>query len=115
IAYTYTNSEGQTTPGYPDFVVFRREGKHIIIDVLEPHHTGGADSLAKVKGLGRFAEQHGDKFGRIEWIKIEGSQIKRLNVNSAQHGAKVLATDVDSAIESLFEEHGSTEAAPAAG
>jgi type III restriction enzyme len=113
IAYTYTNSEGQTAPGYPDFVVFRREGKHVAVDLLEPHHTGSADSLVKVKGLCRFAEQHGDKFGRIEWIKIEGSQIKRLNVNSAQVRASVLATNVDSAIDSLFGAHGTSEAAPA--
>jgi len=114
IAHTYTNSDGQTAPGYPDFVVFRREGKHLVVDLLEPHHTGNADSLAKMKGLCRFAEQYGDKFGRIEWIKIEGSQIKRLNVNSAQARAKVLATNVDSAIDSLFDAHGTSEAAPTA-
>jgi hypothetical protein len=50
IAYIYTNSEGLTAPGYPDFVVFRREGKHIMVDLLEPHHTGSADSLAKGEG-----------------------------------------------------------------
>lgn len=110
IAYTYIDSSGQTTPGYPDFVVFRKEGVHNVIDLLEPHHTGSADSLAKVKGLCRFAELHGSQFGRIEWIKIEGSQIKRLNVNSTQIRAKVLATNVDSAIDSLFDAHGSTEA-----
>lgn len=115
IAYTYTNSEGQTAPGYPDLVVFRREGKHVVVDLLEPHHTGNADSLTKVKGLCRFAEQHGDKFGRIEWIKIEGSQIKRLNVNSAQVRANVQATNVDSAIDTLFDVYGTTETAPATG
>ena len=47
IAYTYTNSLGQTTPGYPDFVVFRREGKHILVDLLEPHHTGFSDCWQK--------------------------------------------------------------------
>jgi len=112
IACTYTNSEGQVAPGYPDFVVFRREGKHVIVDLLEPHHTGSADSLAKAKGLCRFAELHGERFGHIEWIKLEGSQIKRLNVNSAQVRAKVLATNVDGAIDSLFEAYGTTEAAP---
>jgi type III restriction enzyme len=115
IAYTYTNSGGQTAPGYPDFVVFRREGKNIVVDLLEPHHSGNADSLAKLKGLCRFAEQHDDKFGRIEWIKIEGSQIQRLNASSAKVRDHVLATNVDSAIDSLFEAHGTTEAAPTTG
>jgi type III restriction enzyme len=113
IAYIYTSSEGQTVPGYPDFVVFRRDGKHIVVDLLEPHHTGSADTLVKVKGLCRFADQHGDKFGRIEWIKIEGQQISRLNVNSQNVRAKVVATNVDSAIDSLFSAFGTSEAAPA--
>ena len=113
IAYTYTNSEGQTAPGYPDFVVFRREDKHVVVDLLEPHSTTSADSLAKVKGLCNFAEQHGEMFGRIEWIKIEGSQIMRLNVNSPQIRVKVLATNVDGAIDSLFDTYGSTESLPA--
>jgi len=112
IAYTYTNSEGQTAPGYPDFVVFRTEGKHIVADLLEPHHPGNADSLVKAKGLCRFAEQHGDKFGRIEWIKIEGSQIKRLRLDSQQVRAQVLATNVDNAIDTLFDTYGTSETAP---
>jgi len=113
IAYTYINPEGQTAPGYPDFVVFRSEGKHILTDLLEPHHPGNADSLAKAKGLCKFAEQYGDKFGRIEWIKIEGSQIKRLRLDSQQVRAQVLATNVDSAIDTLFVAYGTTEAASA--
>ena len=112
IAYTYTNSEGQTTPGYPDFVVFRREGQHIIVDLLEPHHTGSADSLMKVHGLCKFAEEHGDKFGRIEWIKIEGSQIKRLNLNSRRVRAEVLKTKVDGAMDTLFNVQGTAATAP---
>lgn len=102
IANTYTNSEGQTAPGYSDFVVFRNEGQHIIVDLPEPHHTGFANSLAKAHGLCKFAEKHGDKFGRIEWIKIEDSPIKRLNLNSRQVRAEVLRTNVEGAIDTLF-------------
>ncbi|MCH7914769.1 MAG: hypothetical protein IH856_17350 [Deltaproteobacteria bacterium] len=75
IAYTYTNTDGQTAPGYPDFVIFRKEGKHIRVDLLEPHNSEFADSFDKAHGLCKFAEDHGEKLGRIEWIKIEGSQI----------------------------------------
>jgi hypothetical protein len=32
------------------------------------------------------AEAHGDQFGRIEWIIVEGSQIKRLNLPSRRLG-----------------------------
>jgi type III restriction enzyme len=112
IAYTYTNSQGQTAPGYPDFVVFRKEEKHIVVDLLEPHHTAFSDSLVKSHGLCKFAEEHGDKFGRIEWIKIEGSQIKRLNLNSPKVRAEVLRTKAEGAIDSLFEAFGTSEAVP---
>jgi type III restriction enzyme len=104
---------GQTAPGYPDFVVFRKEGNHLVVDLLEPHDTGLADSLAKAKGLCKFAEEHGDKFGRIEWIKIAGSQIKRLNLNSQHVRECVLATNVDGALDTLFNTLGTAENMPA--
>lgn len=43
IAYVYANSEGRIVPSYPDFVVFRKEGKHHVVDLLEPHNTGWSD------------------------------------------------------------------------
>jgi type III restriction enzyme len=113
VAYTYTDSEGKTVPGYPDFVVFRTEGKNIVVDLLEPHSPKFSDSLAKAHGLCKFADEHGGKFGRIEWIKIEGSQIKRLNLNSTKVRAAVIATKIDGAIDTLFDAFGTLNASPA--
>jgi type III restriction enzyme len=112
IAYIYSDAEGRTSPGYPDFVVFRKTGEHIVVDLLEPHDTSKADSLAKAQGLAKFAEAHGDRFGRIEWIKIEGSQIRRLNLNVGKVRSEVLKAKIDGAIESLFDTLGTTETAP---
>ena len=109
IGFTYELG-GISTPGYPDFVVFRKEGKHIVVDLLEPHQ--GSDSLAKAHGLCKFAAAHGEKFGHIEWIKVEGSQIIRLNLNSASVRQKVQATKVDGALETLFTSLGSIENVP---
>ena len=92
-------------------MVFRKEGKHIVVDLLEPHHTSFSDTLLKSHGLCRFAEEHGDKFGRIEWIKVEGSQIRRLNLNSSKVRLEVLKTKTEGAIDSLFEAFGTSEAA----
>jgi len=112
IAYTFINSEGQTAPAYPDLVVFRKHDKNIAVDLLEPHHTGLSDSLPKAHGLCNFAEKHGDKFGRIEWIKVQGSQIKRLNLNNATVRAEVMKTKVDGAIDTLFDAFGSVDSSP---
>jgi type III restriction enzyme len=103
IAYIY-ESAGTVMPGYPDFIIFRRQGRDIVADLLEPHF--GADALAKAKGLCRFAEEHGGKFGKIEWIQVRGDQIKRLALNKRNIREKVLATSVDGAIDSLFEAFG---------
>lgn len=110
IAYTYTDSEGKTVPGYPDFVLFRKEGKHIVVDLLEPHNPKLSDSLAKAHGLCKFADEHGGMFGHIEWIKLEGSHIKRLNLNSTKVRAAVLGTKVDGAIDTLFDAFGTVDA-----
>jgi hypothetical protein len=92
------------TPGSPHFVILQRNGTEIIADLLEPHF--GADSLAKANGLCRFAEQHGAKFGRIEWIRVRGNEIKRLALNRRNIREEVLAKSIDGAIESQFEAFG---------
>ena len=74
---------------------------------MEPHR--GEDSLAKAHGLCKFAEDHGDLFGRIEWIKIEGKQIHRLNLNSPAVRKEVLAANVDGALNALFKALGTWE------
>jgi type III restriction enzyme len=106
IAYKYS-ANGEDTPGYPDFIVFRKNSNDIVVDLLEPHH--GADSLAKAHGLCAFAAEFGEKFGRIDWIKIEGNQLKRLNLNSPSVRKQVLATKIDQALDDLFKMVGSSE------
>ena len=65
---------------YPDFLIFRKDGGHVVTDVLEPHSTSQADSVNKVKGLADFAAKHGDDFGRIEFIDRVDGVLKRLNL-----------------------------------
>jgi hypothetical protein len=56
-----------------------------MVDLLEPHAPNQEDLAPKVQGLCRFAGQHGDWFGRLEIIVIEGPKGKerllRLDVN----------------------------------
>ena len=61
---------GQRRPLFPDFIVVRRAREHYVADLLEPHL--GEDSVAKAKGLAQFADRHGNEFGRIEMIRMEG-------------------------------------------
>jgi hypothetical protein len=40
-----------------------------------------AKTVAKAKGLAQFANLHGNNFGRIEMIRVEGSELRRLDFN----------------------------------
>lgn len=78
LSFPYSQG-GKTRAGYPDFIIVGGTPQEPVFDLLEPHR--GEDSVAKVKGLAEFADRHGTAFGRIELIRVDGNDIKRLNLN----------------------------------
>jgi type III restriction enzyme len=44
--------EGNDVAMYPDFLFFRQDGEHIIVDILDPHWGTHEDSAAKARGPG---------------------------------------------------------------
>ncbi|WAR45109.1 DEAD/DEAH box helicase [Methylomonas rapida] len=99
IPYEYN---GAVQPMFPDFLVIRKQDDVLIVDVLEPHGSALADSWAKAVGLAKFASKHGDRVGRIELIRVEGSHIKRLDVNDNHNRQKVLAVNSNQHLDQLF-------------
>jgi type III restriction enzyme len=93
---------GEVRPMYPDFLVVRREGGGLVVDILEPHAPSLSDSYAKAKGLAQFAAKHWKQFGRIELIRLEGSEIKRLDLSEPDNRAKVLAVDSNAGLDLVF-------------
>ena len=86
--------QGNDESMFPDFLFFRQDGEHLIIDILDPHWRN-EDSAAKARGLARFAEKHGHQFGRIEVIRKEGGKgdagkLRRLDVNNDEVRAEVV-------------------------
>lgn len=72
LSYAYDVSGG-SKPGYPDFLIFRRDTtNNLRADILEPHRSE-ADSVAKAKGLALFAERYGESFGRIDLGIVENN------------------------------------------
>lgn len=77
----------------PDFVFFSlHDDGSIVADIVDPHGHHLADSLPKLRGLARYAEQNGDLYGRIEAVsEVEGRyrllDLKRPDVRAAVHGA----------------------------
>lgn len=93
---------GQTKAMYPDFLVVRREGTGLVVDILEPHAPALADSYAKARGLAQFAARHWDQFGRIELIRLVDNEIRRLDLANPDHRVNVAAIDSNDALDVLF-------------
>ncbi|MEP7224771.1 MAG: DEAD/DEAH box helicase family protein [Actinomycetota bacterium] len=89
--------EGNDEPMYPDFLFFRQDGDHVVVDILDPHWGTHEDSAAKARGLAKFAEKHGHDFGRIEVIVKEGTgpkgKLRRLDVNRDEVRTEVVTLD----------------------
>jgi len=97
--------KGEVAPMYPDFLIVRRENDDLAIDILEPHSPSLSDSYAKAKGLALFAAKHRNHFGRIELIRIEGGEIKRLDFCDTEIRKQVLMVDSNQALDLLFGIH----------
>lgn len=81
MSYAY-EQDGQTKPGYPDFLVIRSDAVgRTVVDILEPHR--GEDSLDKARGLASFAERHGERYGRIHMLRFDGGVLRRLRLEDA--------------------------------
>lgn len=93
---------GEVKPMFPDFLVVRRDGAGMLVDILEPHAPSLADSYAKAKGLAQFAAKHAMQFGRIELIRLDGHEIKRLDLVEPDNRAKVLAVDSNAGLDLVF-------------
>lgn len=104
IPYEYN---GAVQPMFPDFLVIRKEDDSLNVDILEPHNSALADSWAKAVGLAKFASKHGHRISRIELIRVEGSHIKRLDLNDNHNRQKVLAVSSNQHLDQLFANIGS--------
>jgi type III restriction enzyme len=95
---------GEDRPLYPDLLIFRQVNDKIVVDILDPHDSGLRDAVDKAVGLARFAEKHGDSFGRIELIVVDRSgAIKRLDVNREAIRDKVKTVTSATHLDALFE------------
>ena len=98
---------GDTRPMFPDLVVVRKNGKAFTIDILEPHDPSLGDNFEKAVGLARFAEQHGNLFGRIQLIRklsspAGGGHFARLEINKTATIKQLLLITGNPQLDGLF-------------
>ena len=98
---------GDTRPMFPDLVVVRQSGDSFNIDILEPHDPSLADNFEKAVGLARFAERHGNLFGRIQLIRKQsspagGEHFVRLEINQEALRKQLLLITSNPQLDDLF-------------
>lgn len=89
---------------YPDFLIVRKKGKDLHLDILEPHDTSRKDTWAKVKGMAAFADKHGMHFGQLMLGRKSGPSLEVVDVNDTNTRAKARQMGAPADLESLFEE-----------
>ena len=103
-------SGGEMRPMFPDLVVVRKEGKGLVVDILEPHRPDLDDNFEKAKGLAHFAKLHGGMFGRIQLIRkvtsAGGEHFARLEINKSAMIKKLLEVTSNVLLDRLFQEFG---------
>jgi type III restriction enzyme len=94
---------GGWKPLYPDFLIVRREGKDLVVDLLDPHALHLEDAPAKAAGLAAFAAKHGHDFGRIELIIVDGDKMKRLDLADEAVREKVKEVSTHEHLRQLYD------------
>jgi type III restriction enzyme len=96
---------GVYRPQYPDLLIFRKDRRKIVPDILDPHDSGLPDAVEKARGLATYARDHGAQFGRIELIVLMPSdEIRRLDLNKESIRDKVLKLSSKDHLDQLFED-----------
>lgn len=103
VPYEISGHNGGEKPFYPDFVIVRKKGKGYVVDILEPHDDSRLDTWAKVKGLAKFADDHGVSFGRLMVGRKVGDSLQVVDVADHKVREKARKMGAPADLEALFE------------
>lgn len=68
LGVAYRDEVGNWRSMHPDFIFFNDIAGQVRPSIVDPHGHHLEDTLVKLKGLARFAEEFGDRFYRIEAV-----------------------------------------------
>jgi type III restriction enzyme len=104
---------GVTTSMFPDLIVVRPGNHGNEFDVLEPHDPSRKDNYPKAVGLAKFAEKHGEHFGRIQLIrrvhKYGRDIFFRLDMNRTEVCNKVRGVTSNEELDRIFDNDAKAE------
>lgn len=94
--------EGRWSGLYPDFLVVRNVGGHLVTDILDPHNLSLADAAPKAVGLAEYATKHAHLFNRIEMITLEDGEIRALDLTDERTRERVREVTTSAKLRELF-------------
>lgn len=105
---------GVIVPMFPDLIIVRSGVHGYVFDILEPHDPSRKDNYPKAVGLAKFAEKHGELFGRIQLIrKKKGPDMRehfyRLDMGKIAVRESVRGVTSNTALDQIFERYAVTE------
>jgi hypothetical protein len=77
---TYRDEVGNWRSMHPDCIFFNEIDGGVRASIVDPHGHHLEDSLVKLQGLARFADEFGNDFYRIEALAKVGTKMKVLNL-----------------------------------
>ncbi|HVM06924.1 MAG TPA: DEAD/DEAH box helicase family protein [Acidimicrobiales bacterium] len=95
--------EGAWKSLYPDFLIIRKSGADLVVDIVDPHRIDLADAPPKAAGLAEFAMKHSASFGRIELVMVKGDRIKRINLSDERNRQRAVRISTKAELEDLYE------------
>ena len=98
---------GQWKGFYPDFIICRRTLHSVLVDIVDPHLVSLEDAPAKAAALARYAEEHQDRFGRVDMVMVErpgtdDERVKRLSLLDESTRKRVLRVSSTQHLRDLF-------------
>ena len=80
LGVTYRDAVGNWRSMHPDFIFFNEVGGKVRASIIDPHGHHLDDSLLKLRGLARFAQEYGGEFHRIEAVTKIGTTMRILDL-----------------------------------
>ena len=98
---------GQWKGFYPDFIICRKTLHSVLVDIVDPHLVSLEDAPAKAAALARYAEEHQDRFGRVDMVMVErpgtdDERVKRLSLLDESTRKRVLRVSSTQHLRDLF-------------
>jgi type III restriction enzyme len=94
---------GEIRGFYPDFVIVRRNGKALVVDIVEPHDPGKTDTIPKAIGLAKFADEHGEEFGRMIIASKQGERWLVADLSNKTTRERIKTLQPANTIDCLYE------------